>query len=206
MSLQIGRLDFGSTRNGTFEVIAAIPTTTVSNGHIEWIVTCYDMARREYATWRMGWTYYDEGESTRTFSKCFTSGNYFNAREEALLDMVTRADLLPTINGTANLDIPPHKLQPMAGWEVSLLWPDKYASGIYYLTQGQMLTIYDMIRTGKKIQAIKEWRFAAGTKVENGLSRSVMGLLEAKNAVEAVKAHFENIMPGLEWWLTACRA
>lgn len=202
MSLHIGRLDQYGDNTGGFAIIAAIPTKTVTNGHTEYVVTAYDETRREYATWRMGWTYSDDDDSTRTYTKMYSSGNYFkvsltrpNAREEALSDMITRAGLLPAINGTADLDIPPHKPQPLtelAEREIALLWPAQYTSGVYYTTQGQKRTIYNFIRTGRKIQAIKEWRSIAGTTRESGYERSNMDLLTAKRAVEAVQAHFES--------------
>lgn len=204
MSISLGRLAStpASDKNQTFDIIAAIPTRTVSNGHTEWIVTGWDMYRNEYATWRMGWVYSDDDESTRTYSKCYSSGNYFrqsltcpDAREKALSDMVIRAGLLPTINGTADLDIPPHKpqfgegLADLADWEIALLWPAEYTSGIYYLTTGQKRAIYDSIRGCRKITAIKDYRTFAGRTGE----RANMGLKEAKDAVEAVEARFRQI-------------
>lgn len=208
--IKINRLTGDSDKNGSYTIIAAIPTKDSVNGHTIYSVTGYDEGRRQYVTWKMGWNYSDLDEHTRGYTKVYDSGHYRtyslfqpDARELALADMVSRAGLPAPVtsetvasetSASENADVSPHELQPMAGWEVSLRWPAGYACGIYYLTQGQMLTIYDMIRHGRIIQAIATWREASGTKTENGTTSPVLGLLEAKNAVRAVKAHFRNIL------------
>jgi hypothetical protein len=189
MALNITRIGYNDF-NGAYQIIGAIQTNDVVNGHPVYIVLGRDHEKGEYVTWEQSWVYTEESDSVTNWAKSYFIGNYksstengHTARSRAIADMADRLGVKVTFTSDIT--------------EIIDMWPFCDIEGILidtldFSTRKEILT---QLGASLKIVAIKTYREWISNhrplSTENGLVR-------AKSAIEAIAAVFYPEMYGTD--------